>query len=94
MKPAHWNLTYYYKDSGGIQEVNWPPEEVSKAWRIFEAYRNTIKAKSNKIEADEDGYILTDYGHAALNFIEEQEEPKYTGKPCGVVYAPYVERLF
>lgn len=89
MEPAHWNLTYYYKDSGGLQELNWPPEEESKAWRIFEAYRNTIKAKSSKIKADEEGYILTDYGHAALNFIEEQEEDtKSIFKPCGVVYAP------
>lgn len=94
MIPAHWNLTYCYKDSGGIQKVNWPPEEESKARRIFEAYRNTIKSKARKIETDEDGYILTDYGHAALNFIEEQEEPKYSGEQCGFIYAPYVERLF
>lgn len=94
MIPAHWNLTYYYEDSGGIQEANWPPEKESNARRIFEAYRYTIKSKSCKIEADEDGYILTDYGHATLNFVEEHEEPKSIGEPCGFIYMPYVERLF
>lgn len=94
MIPAHWNLTYCYKDSGGIQKVTWPPEEESKARRIFEAYRYTIKSKSTKIEVDEDGYILTDYGHATLKFIEAHEEPKSVFKPAGYVYMPYIPKLF
>lgn len=87
----YWELVVKRKDVIGTDKWVWKSEEKDNALRIFGAYCNTIKQKSNQIYESSDYCFKTDYGTVILTY---RTEIKDVSKPSGYIFCPYVESIF
>lgn len=91
----YWELVVQRKDKIGTDTWKWEPKDKDKAYLIFEAYRNTIKNKSSKVNVENDSFIETDYGTVSLTYKNDKlnKNNEYF-RVDGFIFCPYVSNLF